>query len=98
MNFQLTPGQGIEIKLVMNEGARVKFNWRSSGPVNFDAHGDAKGRSISYEKGRSVDADDGVLEAAFEGNHGWFWRNRNRDTVSVTLRTSGEYAEIRRAN
>lgn len=97
VSFQLAPGQGAEIKLVMKEGAQAKFSWASKGgSVNFDTHGDTKGKSISYEKGRGVDADDGVLEAAFDGNHGWFWRNRNGATVTVTLKTNGDYAEIRR--
>ncbi|WP_088153985.1 hypothetical protein [Achromobacter xylosoxidans] len=97
MTFQLAPNQGIEVKLVMKEGARAQFSWASKGgPVNFDTHGDSKGKSISYEKGRGVDADEGMLEAAFDGNHGWFWRNRNSAAVTVTLRTNGDYAEIRR--
>lgn len=97
MTFQLAPNQGIEVKLVMKEGARAEFSWASKGgPVNFDTHGDSKGKSISYEKGRGVDADEGMLEAAFDGNHGWFWRNRNSAAVTVTLRTNGDYAEIRR--
>lgn len=97
LTFTLTPGQGIEIKLVMRQGARVNFAWSSlGGPINFDAHGDGSGRKISYEKGRGVESDAGVLKAAFDGNHGWFWRNRGRGDVSVTLRTSGEYTEIKR--
>jgi hypothetical protein len=97
VSFTLAPGQGAEIKLVMREGARVNYTWSSAGgPINFDAHGDAPGQSISYEKGRGVDADDGVLEAAFEGNHGWFWRNRGQSDVTVTLRTDGDYIELKR--
>ena len=97
VSFTLAPGEGAEIKLVMRQGARVNYTWSSAGgPINFDAHGDAPGQSISYEKGRSVDADDGVLEAAFEGNHGWFWRNRGESDVTVTLRTDGDYIELKR--
>ena len=29
----------------------------------------------------------GVLEAAFDGNHGWYWRNRDTNDVTVTVRT-----------
>lgn len=64
--------------------------------VNFDTHGDGGGESISYEKGRAVAEDDGVLEAAFDGNHGWFWRNRTSAPVTVTLKTDGEYTDIKR--
>ncbi|MBN9022392.1 MAG: hypothetical protein J0H08_09945 [Rhizobiales bacterium] len=97
VSFTLAPGQGAEIKLVMRQGARVNYTWSSAGgTINFDAHGDAPGQSVSYEKGRGVDADDGVLEAAFEGNHGWFWRNRGESDVTVTLRTDGDYIELKR--
>lgn len=97
VSIVLTPGQGAEIKLVMRQGARANFEWRAAGgPVNFDTHGDAPGKSTSYEKGRSVESDDGVLEAVFDGNHGWFWRNRGTGRVTITLRTSGDYAELKR--
>ncbi|OYW33062.1 MAG: transmembrane anchor protein [Rhizobiales bacterium 12-66-7] len=87
MTITLKPGEGTEVKLVMNQGARV----------NFDLHGDGGGQQTSYEKGRSVPGAEGVLEAAFDGNHGWFWRNRDRADVTLTLRTNGDYAEIKRA-
>lgn len=97
MRFVLTPGQGVEIKLVMRRGARAGFSWISSGgPVNYDTHGDAPGQSTSYDKGRGVEKDEGVLEAAFDGNHGWFWRNRGRSNVTVTLRTNGDYSDVKR--
>ncbi|MCQ4051749.1 transmembrane anchor protein, partial [Klebsiella pneumoniae] len=34
------------------------------------------------------------LVAAFDGKHGWFWRNRTDETVKLTLRTDGEYITI----
>ncbi len=97
MPFTLTPGEGTEIKLTMVEGARAQFSWVvEGGAVNFDTHGDAPGKKISYEKGRGVSTDEGELEAAFTGNHGWFWRNRGESTVTVILRTRGEYTEIKK--
>lgn len=97
MQVVLTPGQGTEIKLVMQAGERAEFSWvAQGGVVNFDTHGDGGGQSISYEKGRSVPSDEGVLEAAFDGNHGWFWRNRGSADVTVIIRTRGQYAEMKR--
>jgi hypothetical protein len=97
MTFTLTPGQGTEIKLKMKEGEKALFSWSvQGGVVNYDTHGDAIGRSISYEKGRGVPADEGELVAAFTGNHGWFWRNRGEADVIVVLKTGGEYSEIQR--
>lgn len=97
MTFTLSPGEGIEIKMRMQEGARAAFAWAAeNGVVNFDTHGDGGGRSISYEKGRSVAADEGELVAAFTGSHGWFWRNRGSSDTKVVLRTRGDYGEIKR--
>ncbi len=97
ITFALEPGQGIEIKLVMEEGAVAPFEWAvEGGEVNFDLHGDGSGNEISYEKGRAVAQAAGELTAAFTGNHGWFWRNRGDAPVSVTLRVAGAYSEIKR--
>ncbi|RWP22500.1 transmembrane anchor protein [Mesorhizobium sp.] len=97
MSITLTPGEGAEIKLIMMKGAQANYSWTANGGlVNFDTHGDGGGENISYEKGRGVGEDEGVLEAAFDGNHGWFWRNRTDADVTVTLRTSGAYTNIKR--
>ncbi|RAU18626.1 hypothetical protein DN062_07620 [Nitrincola tibetensis] len=93
----LTPGQGTEIKLVMAEGSTARFSWDGvEGPLNYDTHGDGGGRSISYEKGRGVQHDEGELTAAFTGNHGWFFRNRTSENVTLILRTAGNYEEVKR--
>ena len=98
MSITLKPGEGAEVKMVMIQGAKVNFSWAvTGGVVNFDLHGDGGVQETSYQKGRGVPGADGVLEAAFDGNHGWFWRNRGTSDVTVTLRTSGSYAEIKRA-
>ncbi|MER8755712.1 hypothetical protein NKH69_08510 [Mesorhizobium sp. M0976] len=97
MSFTLTPGQGIEVKLVMRQGAKANFSWTADGGVvNFETHGDGGGQSVSYEKGRSVPADEGAIEAAFDGNHGWFWRNRGDSDVTLTIQTEGDYIDIKR--
>jgi len=94
-DYTLAPGQGIEVKLVMDEGAVAIFEWNANGSVvNHDTHGDALDKSISYKQGRSVSAQSGKLTAAFDGNHGWFWRNRTEAEVVVTLRTRGDYKGI----
>ena len=98
MTITLAPGEGAEIKLAMQEGEIASFAWVVSegGAVNYDTHGDGGGQNISYEKGRSVSSDEGTIQAAFTGNHGWFWRNRGDAPVSLTLRTSGTYTAFER--
>lgn len=95
----LQPDQGREIKLAMREGARVDFSWSTDrGVVNFDEHADSKVPPRDYHgyrKGTAVAKDEGVLVAAFEGWHGWYWRNRGKEVVTVTLHTSGDYQDIK---
>lgn len=99
VTITLQPNQGREIKLAMREGARVTFSWSTDkGVVNFDEHADSKTPPRDYHgyrKGTAVSRDHGVLTAAFEGWHGWFWRNRGKEMVTVTLRTSGDYQDMK---
>jgi hypothetical protein len=97
ITLTLKPGEGIEVKLVMKKDSQTSFKWTTEGgPVNFDIHADGQGQeTISYEKGRGVETDDGVITAAFDGNHGWFWRNRGKQDVKLTLQTEGAYSEMK---
>ena len=101
MTIQLKPGQGAEIKLTMRKDATVRYEWTvQGGSVNYDTHGDTvnapKGFYHGYGKGRNTARDAGTLQAAFDGSHGWFWRNRSGAEVTVTLKTSGDYEQIKR--
>ena len=101
MSITLSPNQGAEVKLEMKQGAKVNYSWTANGGVvNYDTHGDPynapRDSYHGHGKGRSTPEDSGVLEAAFDGKHGWFWRNRSNKPVTVTLRTQGEYISIKR--
>ncbi|GAA0624986.1 hypothetical protein GCM10009422_21880 [Brevundimonas kwangchunensis] len=79
----------------MKEGERAEFTWSTNGgAVNYDTHGD--GRGISYHGyGKGTDTRvQGVLVAAFDGKHGWFWRNRGDEAVTITLVTRGAYERV----
>ncbi len=99
IEFVLAPSEGVEIKLRMNVGAQVEYLWvASGGRANYDLHGDgegdAKGESTSYAKGRGKEGDEGLLIAAFDGVHGWFWRNRDKQDLTVTLYVRGDFTEV----
>ncbi|MES3032499.1 MAG: transmembrane anchor protein [Gemmatimonadota bacterium] len=95
----LAPGKGGEVKLIMPDGTRAAYHWAvTGGVVNYDMHGDStnapKDWFVSYRKGQRTAADSGDLVAEFNGNHGWFWRNRGTRAVLVTLITAGSYRRI----
>lgn len=96
----LAPGEGKEVKLEMKQGARATFEWAAvGGVVNHDTHGDSTGAPnsyINYRKATGATSDAGALVAAMDGHHGWFWRNRGTAPVSVTLRTKGDYAVLKK--
>ena len=94
-SLTLEPDEGAEIKLTMKEGDRAEFTWSTDGgAVNYDTHGD--GRGISYHGyGKGTDTRvQGTLVAAFDGKHGWFWRNRGEEPVTITLETRGAYERV----
>ncbi len=83
--FTLKPNEGIEYKMTMLRGGVAQFSWHTGG-----------GKETSYKKGSQVASDTGSLTAAYDGSHGWFWRNRGSADVTITLKVNGAYSEIRR--
>lgn len=94
----LKPGEGVEVKMEMSKGAKAKYEWATAGgPVNYNTHvDDPKGGAHTYSKGLQVERDAGEITAVSDGYHGWFWRNRNNNDVTITLKTTGEYRSIKR--
>ncbi|CAA9306641.1 MAG: putative (L31491) ORF2; putative [Plasmid pTOM9] [uncultured Microvirga sp.] len=95
----LKPNEGAEVKAGMMKGAKLNYSWAvEGGTVNHDTHGSpsAGGAEQSYTKGRGVAGDKGVLTAAFDGDHGWFWRNRGSKDVTVKLTATGAFNELKK--
>lgn len=99
MTFTLNPDESTELKVTMVRGAKVSYVWETNGgKANFDAHADSTALNIDYHpyyKGSDT-RKEGVLTAAFNGSHGWFWRNRTKNPLTITIKTYGEYNEIKR--
>jgi hypothetical protein len=97
VTITLAPNQGIEFKAEMGKGATIDYRWSTDGPaLNFDTHGDGQGiKYHGYAKGSEA-VSEGQLTAAFDGAHGWFWRNRAGKPVTLTLRVSGDFARLKR--
>jgi len=89
ISIELKPGQATEVKLTMPQSG-----------LNYDTHGDPvnapKGFYHGYGKGKNETTQQGVLKAAFDGKHGWFWRNRTENPVTVTLLVEGQFSEMKK--
>lgn len=95
----LRPTEGAEWKFRAEKGAQIQYSWRvEGGVVNYDMHGTRTPLPVesSYKSARGVASDEGVLIAGFDGTHGWFFRNRGQQPVTVTLKTSGAYRDLKR--
>ena len=98
LELTLAPNEGAEIKAKMQAGERFVFSWETQGgTVNFDMHGEppnAGNEFSSYWKGKDQASAQGAFEAPFEGTHGWYWRNRGSEPVTVRVTTSGYYESL----
>lgn len=95
VKFTLAPGETREVKLTMNKGDAAEYRMTvDGGRVNFDLHGHGGGESVTYERGRGSTGAEGRIVAAFTGAHGWFWRNRDKRGLTVTLQVRGAYSEL----
>jgi hypothetical protein len=99
LTITLKPTEGVEYKLTMVNGAAVQFDWTvEGGVVNYDMHGTPRGggKETSYKTERGVAKQTGTLTAGFDGSHGWFWRNRGTQPVTIKLKVEGAYSELKK--
>lgn len=97
-SLTLEPGAAAEVKLIMVDGDRVEYEWSvDKGHLNSDLHtDDIEGKTHSYKQGRAETINAGEFTAVSKGAHGWFWRNRSKENVTVTLKVKGDYQELKR--
>jgi len=99
MSVTLEPDKSTEIKITMAMDTVVEFEWSTdTGTAFFDLHGDSPTTNYHvYQKGTSA-SEQGTLKAEFDGNHGWYWKNRSQSPITITLTTTGEYQDIKEMN
>ncbi len=99
MTVTLAVNESTEIKLKMNKDSQVHYAWATDkGGVFFDKHADSVDIDYHiYNNGTDQKAG-GILTAAFDGSHGWYWKNRTAEPMTITLKTTGEYLNIQEMN
>jgi hypothetical protein len=88
----LAPGKGAEVQAELDAGQGMVFHWTSTGDVAVDLHGERPGSKDEYtsydiEAGQRQGA--GTFVAPFAGTHGWFWKNRSQQPVTVAVTITG---------
>lgn len=95
----LQPGEGMEYKYRLELGESFLYSWRATAPVHVELHtepdGAPRGYSDSFELHDEMSESHGSYTAPYPGIHGWYWQNRTKDVVTVTLTSAGFYAESR---
>lgn len=100
MEVVLAAGKGVEVKTHLAKGATLIYAWKTKNAeqVNHDFHGEpinAKENEFeSFILENGVSESRGTLVAPFTGVHGWYWKNKTGEPVTVVLRSSGFYSDI----
>ena len=98
VRLTLQPNQGEEVKATMQAGGEFEYSWSTDGArVNFELHGERfdapSSEYTTYEKGTSA-GESGTFRAPFDGTHGWFWRNRTSEPLTITVRATGAFEKF----
>ena len=92
--FEIGPREGIEYKYAMEQGGSFVYNWRATGNVVSEFHGEPRGAPQGYaefyDKSQGQSAS-GSFFAPSSGIHGWWWENQTDQPITLTLETSGFY-------
>ncbi len=99
LELTLSPKQGSELKVLLDQGEKMLFQWSATnGAVSFDMHGNAvaaaEGDFTSFWVGEGENQASGVFTAPFSGLHGWWWENKTDRPVSITLEIEGYYKDL----
>lgn len=88
-------GRGIEYKLAMNQFEKVSYQWiTNNDSVYVDLHGEPEGDQTGYFESYSIATVNdmkGSFTAPFKGSHGWYWKNKSDQDITIQLTFNGDY-------
>ena len=94
ITISFKPNEGRELKVTMLKGEEINYDWHTDGEeIYFAAHTDS-GEPHDYSEG-TMKSDKGVLKAFCDGRHGWWYKNRTSEVVTLTLLVDGNYSDFR---
>ena len=90
-------GQGVEVKALLAAGDSLVYHWSATGELAVDMHGErpgAKDEFTSYLVDGARREDAGRFTAPFAGEHGWYWLNKGRRPINVTVSVTGFQSKL----
>jgi|APMI01.1.fsa_nt_gi hypothetical protein len=93
----LKPGKGAEVQAELDAGQGMVFHWSASADVAVDLHGerpDSQSEYTSYDIEAAQREGAGTFVAPSAGTHGWFWKNKSQQPVTVTVTITGFYKRL----
>ena len=97
-NITVPAGKGLEYKFHIVKGDTMRYDWNSANDtLFFDFHGEPEGDKSGYFESYTVSTAEkvrGSFTASFDGAHGWYWENKGKSPIVVTLETEGRYKII----
>lgn len=98
VQIHLPAGKGKEYKVRILKYGKLMYDWHTDkGFVYSDLHGDVKEEKPSketyYESYTVANSHTltGTLLAAYEGVHGWWFKNNTSEPITLTVHMKGEY-------
>jgi hypothetical protein len=98
ITVHLKPDGETEIKAIMDPSQVILYSWTSDGEVYTDFHGhdpSAGEGFVRYEEQQSGHEGYGSLVAPFSGEHGWYWLSLSDKPITITLKISGYFRDIK---
>lgn len=97
LTVTLPPGKGAEVKALVDAGKGFVFQWSASGPLMVDMHGEtpeAKDEYTSYWIEGAQREGAGTFVAKFGGKHGWYWKNKSTEPVTIKVTVTGYQTQL----
>ena len=94
----LKQDQETEIKAILDSAQVILYSWSADGEVYTDFHGHnpSMGQGfVRYEEQQTGHEGHGSLVAPFAGEHGWYWLSLSDKPVTITLKISGYFRDIK---
>lgn len=97
LEIVLQPNAKMELKAWMKKGENYTFTWTASSAINFNFHGEKinarDDEYTEYKKGVAA-TDKGEFKAGYDGTHGWSWRNRTKQPITIKATITGTYEKF----